>query len=71
MRNCSRSVCASEQIDRYACLYSSHVANLLFYSWEKNFRARVDLMPHEEEVGNGLTYLLSSSSQDGDDMDDL
>jgi len=60
----------AHQIDRYACLYTSHVANMLFYSMEKNFRAKVDLMPHEEELqSGGLRPLASTSSHDNDTVD--
>lgn len=38
------------QIERYACVYTSHVANLLFYSPNKSFKAPPDTMCHEDEL---------------------
>lgn len=35
------------QIERYACLYTSHVSNLAFVSPSKTFMGRVDIMAHE------------------------
>lgn len=37
----------SHQIDRFACLYTSHVSNLGWYSPERAYRGRVDFMAHE------------------------
>ncbi|KDD76457.1 5' nucleotidase, partial [Helicosporidium sp. ATCC 50920] len=39
----------ARQVERYACLYTSHVANLAFYSPEKSWMARMDVLAHEEE----------------------
>ncbi|GLI63513.1 hypothetical protein VaNZ11_006498 [Volvox africanus] len=39
----------AHQIERYACLYTSHVNNLAFVSPEKSFMGRMDLMAHEWE----------------------
>lgn len=38
------------QIERFACLYTSHVANFLFYSPNKNYKARPDTMCHEDDL---------------------
>ncbi|RMZ54397.1 hypothetical protein APUTEX25_001973 [Auxenochlorella protothecoides] len=38
------------QIERFACLYTSHVANLMFYSPDKSYKARPDTMCHEDEL---------------------
>jgi len=35
------------QVERYACLYTSHVRNLWGYSPEKVFRASADFSPHD------------------------
>jgi hypothetical protein len=35
-------------VQRFACLYSSHVSNLAFYSPEKSWRATPDAMAHED-----------------------
>ena len=35
-------------MERHACLYTSHVANLTAYSPLKSYRAREDAMPHEQ-----------------------
>ncbi|KAK9829767.1 hypothetical protein WJX72_007769 [[Myrmecia] bisecta] len=39
----------AHQVERFACLYTSHVSNLDFYSPDKSYRARMDHMAHEEE----------------------
>eukprot|EP00803_Ostreobium_quekettii_P001635 evm.model.scf_402.8 EVM.evm.TU.scf_402.8 scf_402:69587-73325(-) len=44
----------AHQIERFACLYTSHIANLTFYSPRKNYRGRVDRMAHEEDLCLGL-----------------
>lgn len=36
-----------EQVETYACLYTSRVSNFLFYSPEHDFRSPPDLLPHE------------------------
>lgn len=41
----------AHQIERFACLYTSHVSNLMFYSPLKSHRGRVDSMAHEDEFG--------------------
>lgn len=38
----------AHQVQRFACLYSSHVSNLAFYSPEKSWRATPDAMAHED-----------------------
>jgi HAD superfamily 5'-nucleotidase-like hydrolase len=38
----------AHQVERFACLYTSHVSNLMFYSPLKSYRGRVDEMSHEE-----------------------
>ena len=45
----------AHQIERFACLYTSHVGNLIFYSPRKSYRGRVDRMAHEEDPCLGLT----------------
>lgn len=50
----------AHQIERFACLYTSHVANLSFYSPDKSYRARMDAMAHDEEPW----YELNSRSAD-------
>ena len=44
------------QAERFACLYTSHVANLALYSPYKCYRGRMDSLAHEEEpvFGGGL-----------------
>lgn len=37
------------QLERFACLYTSHVSNLSFYSPLKTYRARTNTMAHEEQ----------------------
>jgi hypothetical protein len=41
-------------IDRYACLYTSHAANLSFYSPERAYRGRADVMAHEMGCDSGV-----------------
>lgn len=37
----------ANQVERFACLYTSQVTNLCYYSPDKCFRTSEDLMPHE------------------------
>jgi hypothetical protein len=37
-------------VERFACLYTSHVGNLLAYSPEKSYRSAEDALPHEEQA---------------------
>ena len=38
----------------FACLFTSHVSNLIFYSPLKSYRAKADVMVHEDELaGSG------------------
>ncbi len=37
-----------EQVEQYACLYTSRASNFLFYSPAQYFRSPRDLMPHEK-----------------------
>ncbi|KAG2449454.1 hypothetical protein HYH02_005601 [Chlamydomonas schloesseri] len=39
----------AHQIERYACLYTSHVCNLAFFSPDKSWMGRMDVMAHEAE----------------------
>lgn len=38
----------AHQVERFACLYTSHVSNMMFYSPLKSYRGRVDSMSHED-----------------------
>ena len=38
----------AHQVERYACLYTSHVGNMLSYSPLKSFRSKEDILAHEE-----------------------
>ncbi|KAF5835375.1 purine 5'-nucleotidase [Dunaliella salina] len=38
----------AHQIERYACLYTSHVSNLAYYSPNKRWQGRCDIMAHED-----------------------
>ncbi|GMH44237.1 hypothetical protein BSKO_12171 [Bryopsis sp. KO-2023] len=53
----------AHQIERFACLYTSHVGNLLYYSPHKSYRGRVDCMAHEEDPALGLTWAQSGDIQ--------
>jgi 5'-nucleotidase len=39
----------AHQMERFACLYTSHVSNLAFVSPDKSYMGRMDLMAHEFE----------------------
>ncbi|XP_024525082.1 5'-nucleotidase domain-containing protein 4 [Selaginella moellendorffii] len=39
----------AHQVERFACLYTSQVTNLCYYSPDKSFRTTEDFMPHELE----------------------
>ena len=36
-----------DQIEDYACIYTSRVSNFLYYSPTQYFRSQSDLLPHE------------------------
>ncbi|EFN56183.1 hypothetical protein CHLNCDRAFT_30799 [Chlorella variabilis] len=40
----------AHQMERFACLYTSHVSNLIFYSPLKSWRGKPDVMIHEDEL---------------------
>ena len=40
----------ASQVERFACLYTSHVGNLLAYSPNKSYRSAEDSLPHEEGI---------------------
>ena len=40
----------AQQVEDYACLYTSHVSNLADASPEVSFRALSDLMPHDRGI---------------------
>lgn len=42
----------AHQTERFACIYTSHVSNLMFYSPMKNFKARMDAMVHDSSSKN-------------------
>ena len=42
----------AQQVQDYACLYTSHATNLLFATGNTTFRALSDLMPHDRAVGD-------------------
>lgn len=54
----------AHQVERFACIYASHVSNLMFYSPLKSYRGRVDSMAHEEDPG--ALQSLGSIDDDGD-----
>ena len=37
----------AHQVERFACLYTSKVNNLLYYSPYKSYRTSADVMPHD------------------------
>jgi len=52
-----------EQVEQYACLYTSRVSNFLHYSPMQFFRSRRELMSHE--VAGALTAKLSPLGSEG------
>ena len=50
-----------EQVEQYACLYTSRVSNFVFYSPLHFFRSQRELMPHE----NATTFRLASLGSEG------
>ncbi|CAI5960266.1 unnamed protein product [Closterium sp. NIES-64] len=40
----------AHQVERFACLYTSHVTNLGYYSPDKSYRTCEDFMPHELDI---------------------
>ena len=38
----------AHQLERYACLYTSHARNLVAYSPQKSYRGLTDFMPHDD-----------------------
>ena len=43
----------AQQVQDYACLYTSHATNLLHATGNTTFRALSDLMPHDRAVARG------------------
>jgi hypothetical protein len=52
-----------EQVEQYACLYTSRVSNFLYYSPMQYFRSPRDLMPHEQ--AGALSGKLSPLGSEG------
>ena len=50
-----------EQVEQYACLYTSRVSNFVFYSPLHFFRSQRELMPHE----NATAFRLSTLGSEG------
>eukprot|EP00897_Mesotaenium_endlicherianum_P009514 jgi/Mesen1/8591/ME000005S08553 len=42
----------AHQVERFACLYTSHVGNLCYYSPDKSYRTGEDFVPHELQVAS-------------------
>ncbi|KAL4448376.1 hypothetical protein ABPG75_005595 [Micractinium tetrahymenae] len=40
----------AHQMERFACLFTSHLSNLIFYSPFKSYRGKPDVMTHEDEL---------------------
>lgn len=56
----------AHQIERFACLYTSHVSNMLFYSPLKSYKARLEIMAHEED-SPGVMAVEYEDSTGGDE----
>jgi len=48
-----------EQIEQYACLYTSRVSNFVFYSPQHYFRSQREVMPHEAATAFKMSVLGS------------
>jgi len=53
----------AEQVENYACLYTSKVTNLLRISPEHNFRCMSDVMPHDRLEENPIRKMLRSRDE--------
>ncbi len=58
-----------EQIERYACIYTSRVSNLLHYSPMQYFRSPREVMPHERAGGTRAPMVLSPLGSEGPPKD--
>jgi HAD superfamily 5'-nucleotidase-like hydrolase len=56
----------AHQVDRFACLYGAHAANLAFYSPEASHRAKCDALAHEQ-WGGELAGFFGEGGADADD----
>ncbi len=54
-----------EQVEKYACIYTSRVSNLLQYSPMQYFRSARDFMPHERTPGATPPLALAPYGSDG------
>ena len=57
----------AQQVQTYACLYTSHVTNLAFISPETRFRVYSDMMPHERKAFEASNPLLATAVGEDDD----
>lgn len=50
MRLCLLLFCSrfAHQMERFACLYTSHVSNLALVAPDKSYAGRMDYMAHED-----------------------
>jgi hypothetical protein len=48
LRRPQHTGCSALQVERFACLYTSHVSNMALYSPDKAYKAREDHMAHED-----------------------
>eukprot|EP00884_Botryococcus_braunii_P012807 jgi/Botrbrau1/21527/Bobra.174_2s0030.1 len=55
----------AHQIERFACLYASHVSNLSFYSPDKAWRADSDGMVHENMLPKAETWVEFAANPSG------
>ena len=46
-REAAEPTLLADQVEDYACIYTSRVSNLAYYSAGQYFRSQLDLMPHE------------------------
>lgn len=55
----------AHQIDRFACLYTSHVSSMAFYSPEKSYGGRVDFLAHEDLLSALAAPPAAAAAGDG------
>ena len=48
----------AQQVQDYACLYTSHATNLLYATGNTTFRALSDLMPHDRSAWEAQTIVV-------------
>ena len=53
----------AQQVQQYACLYTSKVSNLGLVSPEMNFRTQLDVMPHDQLEETPIRRILRARAR--------